>query len=46
MEEYINNYNSDEYKDYLNKLQIYYDYKVKILKKMEKKKDIDGLSYN
>ena len=46
MEEYINNYNSDEYKDYLNKLQIYYDYKVKILKKMEKKKDTDGLSYN
>ncbi len=46
MEEYINNYNSAEYKDYLNKLQIYYDYKVKILKKMEKKKDIDGLSYN
>lgn len=46
MEEYINNYNSDEYKDYLNKLQIYYDYKVKILKKMEKKKDTDGMSYN
>lgn len=46
MEEYINNYNSDEYKNYLNKLQIYYDYKVKILKKMEKKKDIDGISYN
>lgn len=46
MEEYISNYNSSEYKNYLDKLQIYYDYKVKILKKIEKNKDTDGLSFN
>ena len=41
MEKYINNYNNQVYKDYLNRLQIYYDYKLKILKKP----DVEGLYY-
>ena len=46
MEEYINNYNSNQYRDYLEKLEIYYDYKVKILKKMEKKNQVDDLYFD
>ena len=41
MEKYINNYNNQVYKDYLNRLQIFYDYKLKILKKP----DVEGLYY-
>jgi|TARA_B110000259_G_scaffold185120_1_gene233504 hypothetical protein len=46
MEEYINNYNSNKYKEYLDKLEIYYDYKIKILQKIENDKQTEGLSYN
>lgn len=33
MEKYINNFNNPSYKDYLEKLQLVYSYKLKILKK-------------
>lgn len=46
MDTYIKNYNSDEFKDYLEKLEIYYNYKIKILNKKQKKQDTEGLTYN
>lgn len=46
MDTYIQNYNSDEFKEYLEKLEIFYSYKLKILNKKQKNQNIDGLSYN
>ena len=53
MQKYISNYNDPIYKDYLDKLEIYYNYKLKILKKgsndnqyFKEDKDKFELKYN